>query len=104
MPADRAFGRVEKILRTHDTLLLPEEYYNCFSKVGYVRHYDIDWTVYDYKKISDNIMKKQHFKITDATILEVSPSPGNVIVKYFYTAAGCQHSLFKRGKLAKSQN
>jgi len=27
----------------------------------------------------------------------VTPSPGNVTVKNFYTAAGCQHSLFKRG-------
>ena len=46
MPADRAFGRVEEILRKKETILLPEEYYAAFRKVGNVKVYGDDWDVY----------------------------------------------------------
>ena len=36
LPADRAFGRVEKQLRRHETILLPSEYIDEFGIVGEV--------------------------------------------------------------------
>ena len=55
MPADRPFGRVEKIVRIHEIILLPDEYYDCFNKVGNVEKFGIDWFVYDCKKIADSL-------------------------------------------------
>ena len=99
MPADRAFGRVEKILRTHETILLPDKYYDCFNEVGNVGKFGIDWFVYDYKKIADKVFKKQpDFKITEAKILKVFPTPGQLTAKNFYASSGCRRSLVKRGK------
>ena len=99
MLTDRAFGRVEKILRTHEIILLPDEYYDCFNEVGNVRKFGIDWFVYDYKKLADKVLKKQPgFKITETKILEVFPTPGQLTVKNFYVFSGCRHSLVKRGK------
>ena len=50
MPADRAFGRVEKILKRKETILLPQEYYEAFEEVGNVMKHGIDWGVYYFKQ------------------------------------------------------
>ena len=42
MPADRAVGRVEKILRCHETILLPEDYFTIFNEIGRVLQYGAD--------------------------------------------------------------
>ena len=98
MPPDRAFGRVEKILRRHETILLPNQYFTIFSEVGRVLLYGVDWKVYDFKALSDKVVKKQPgFKITEAKILEVPPPPSKMTVKNFYAATGCQHSILKKG-------
>lgn len=99
MPADRAFGRVEKILKTKETILLPEEYYAAFEEVGHVIKYGTDWGVYDFKEQADsNLKKPPTFKISDTKVLEVAPPPANVLIKNYYNVAGCHHSLLKRGR------
>ncbi|XP_072017397.1 uncharacterized protein [Amphiura filiformis] len=99
MPADRAFGRVEQILRAKETILLPEEYYAAFEEVGHVIKYGTDWGVFDFKKVADaNLKKPPTFKITETKIREVAPPPAPLTVKNFYNAGGCQHTLLKRGK------
>ncbi len=99
MPADRAFGRVEKILRKKETILLPAEYYEAFEEVGHVIKYGIDWGVYDFKEVADqNIKKPPTFKISEVKVLGVGPPPAPVIVKNFYNAAGSPHTLLKRGR------
>ena len=45
MPPDRAFGRVEKLLRRKETILMPCEYFAVFSEVGNVLRSGDDWNV-----------------------------------------------------------
>ena len=99
MPADRAFGRVELILRKKETILLPVEYYTAFSQVGNVLKYPHDWKVYNYGKVAQqNIRKPPSFKITESNILLVQPPPASLTVKNSYAALGCEHTLLKRGR------
>lgn len=73
MPPDRAFGRVEKMLRRQETILLPAQYFTIFNEVGRVLQYGIDWEVNDFKSLSNKVVKKQPgFRITDAKVLEVT--------------------------------
>ena len=98
MPPDRAFRQVEKILRCHETILQPEDYFTIFNEIGRVLQYGADWKVYDFKAPSDKVVKKQlGFKITKAKVLEVLPPPSKMTIKNFYAAIGCQHSMLKRG-------
>jgi hypothetical protein len=63
MPPDRAFGRVEKLLRKEETLLQPKDYFEIFSRVGTICEIAVNWKLYDWKKWSTNILKsKQNFK------------------------------------------
>ena len=43
MQADRAFGRVEQMLRRKETILLPAGYYESFADVGHLKKYPDDW-------------------------------------------------------------
>ena len=98
MPPDRAFGRVEKLLRRKETILTPHEYFAAFNEVGHVFQYGDDWKVYDFKALSKIAVKTQPgFRITDAKVLEVVPESSKMTVRNFYAAAGCQHAILKRG-------
>ena len=78
--------------------MLPNQYFTIFSEVGRVLQYGVDWKVYDFKALSDKVVKKQPgFKITEAKVLEVPSPPSKMTVKNFYAATGCQHSILKKG-------
>ena len=89
MPADRAFGRVELILRKKETILLPAEYYTAFSQVGHVLTYPQEWKVYNYGKVAQkNLRKPPSFKITESNILLIQPPSASLAVKNSYDALG----------------
>ena len=103
MPPDRAFGRVEKLLRRKETILMPCEYFAVFSEVGNVLRCGDDWKVFDFKALAKTVVKNQPgFRITDAKVLEVVPESSQMTVKNFYASAGCQHSILKRGSRLSS--
>lgn len=49
LPADRIFGRCEKLIRSHSTIKSPEKYYELYSKVGLVRKLGTEWEICDIK-------------------------------------------------------
>ena len=49
MPANRVFGRVEKLLRSHAVIKSPEKYWEIYPQIGTVRKLGTDWIMYDYK-------------------------------------------------------
>ena len=82
MPPDRDFGRVEKLLRRKETILMPREYFAVFSEVGNVLRYGDDLKVYDFTALAKTVVKNQPgFRITDAKVLEVVPESSQMTVK-----------------------
>lgn len=49
MPADRVFGQVELVLRSHAFIKSPEKYYEIYSTKGEVRKLGSDWILYNIK-------------------------------------------------------
>ena len=65
MASDRAFGQVEKILRKHDSIFLPDEYKVIFSKSGKTLLLGEDFNLYNFKELFKNISGKiQNLKIS----------------------------------------
>ena len=81
MPEDRAFGRVEKMPRRIETILLPSGYYESFTKIGNLMIYPDDWRVYDFKGLSESTIRRPpSFKITESKIVEISAETSGFIV------------------------
>lgn len=55
LPADRVFGRLEKLLRRKTTMVTKEEYYEMYQEVGTVMKLGTDWTLKDIKSISTHL-------------------------------------------------
>lgn len=70
MPADRAFGILEKKLRKIDTILVPSEYDAVVSSVGTLHCAGSTVIVQDWQTAAGNIIRtKKDFKITDAKVI-----------------------------------
>nr|CAH7757750.1 unnamed protein product [Callosobruchus chinensis] len=57
LPADRAFGRVEKLLKRKN-LISPEEYNEVYSNVGKVKILGNDWALFNIKNITEELYNK----------------------------------------------
>ncbi|CAG9820696.1 unnamed protein product [Phaedon cochleariae] len=57
LPADRAFGRVEKILRQNPIVTHKKEYVDLYSEVGTVQSLGSDWKLYDIKELEKTFKK-----------------------------------------------
>ncbi|PSN33623.1 hypothetical protein C0J52_20104 [Blattella germanica] len=57
LPADRAFGIMEKELRRYSEVLTPEDYHNLYRNVGKVSVLGTDWQVQDFKSFSSKLHK-----------------------------------------------
>lgn len=58
LPADRVFGRIEKICRKRSEITTKEEYWNIFGEVGNVKVLGQDWDLLDWKDLSGSKFKK----------------------------------------------
>lgn len=57
LPADRVFGRVEKILKRHPTITSCEKYEEIYSEVGTVKRIGEDWKLLDIKELEHWLKK-----------------------------------------------
>lgn len=57
MPADRVFGRTEKMLRKKPSITTKEEYYTVYEQVGEIRKLGVDWTLCNANMLSNNCLK-----------------------------------------------
>lgn len=70
MPADRAFGILEKKLRQKDTILLPSDYDAVVSSVGTLHCVGSTVIVQDWQTATGDIIRtKKDFKITEAKVI-----------------------------------
>lgn len=51
LPADRTFGRIEKSLRKHSTIVSRDEYNTLYQQVGAVKKLGVDWKIYNLKSL-----------------------------------------------------
>lgn len=58
LPADRAFGRVEKLLKVKNMIISADEYNEVYCNVGKVRVLGKDWFLYNVKNIRMNFTIK----------------------------------------------
>lgn len=52
LPADRVFGRAEKVLRKKSIIISKDEYYQCYSSIGKINILGEDWALLDTKSLS----------------------------------------------------
>lgn len=100
MPPDRVFGRVEKEYRKREEILVPREYHEILKNHGTVNVWGQDWNTFDYKSVSQSIVKKKlPFKISEARVLTYQKRKGTVIckVRTTYTGYDIEVSSFKKG-------
>lgn len=112
LPADRAFGRVEKLLKKNETIISMQEYNEIYSNVGEVKELGKDWHLFEIKSIGDAIYNKMP-AIKDMKKIEIRKflsRQNTITIKYkgseFYKYednAGFQ-SLLKRGKKSRRSN
>lgn len=101
MPAERVFGRVEKLSRRHSEILLPEDYYE-YQEIGEVRKLGVDWTVKNTKALSSlysNLNKISEVKRIEISKNSSSGGPVQVrgLVYYRFYMNDPGESLLKRG-------
>lgn len=57
LPADRVFGRVEKLLRKQAEILLPEAYLDIYREVGECKMIGVDWEIQNFKSLEMYLKK-----------------------------------------------
>ncbi len=96
LPADRAFGRVEKLLRKRETILTPQEYHAILRNVGNVKVLGTDFHIYDWGEYSNrNVKTDLGFKISRVRVVEVDK---RIHIRATYSGYGCDHNILKRGR------
>ncbi|KAH1008101.1 hypothetical protein HUJ04_005247 [Dendroctonus ponderosae] len=94
------FLEVEKEYRRREEILVPREYYEILKNHGTVNIWGQDWNTFDYKSVSQSIVKKElHFKRSETRVLTYQKRKGTVICKVrpTYTGYDIEVSSFKKG-------
>lgn len=111
MPADRVFGRVEKIFRKNPTIVSKEEYIGYYSQVGGVKVLGQDWKIFNIKELQNYLNKI--VGISDLKRISLQKTQIQKTGEITISLACFQHyrfeaksevskSLYKRGKTLKN--
>ncbi|KAK5638653.1 hypothetical protein RI129_012948 [Pyrocoelia pectoralis] len=79
LPADRIFGRVEKILRRHAVIKTPEKYWELYSTVGEIRKLGPDWSLFNIKEALGSLKKVVGISTSKRIIIKKRPVSGVVM-------------------------
>lgn len=106
LPADRVFGRVEKLLRKTSTIISKEEYERLYSQVGTVKALGRDWKIFDIKGLQNCLAKVKGISDYKQILLTKGTNGNTVKAKYyenfrFETGRETWNKLLKRGKTDK---
>lgn len=103
LPPDRVFGRMEKVLRRLEVLLLPSDYHNIYQDFGTVHVLGSDWELKDCKTQAKNLFKVNlGFKISEVKVIRFESN--KIGVKSLYNGDFCYHNIGKKGKKISSFN
>ncbi|KAK5648042.1 hypothetical protein RI129_002934 [Pyrocoelia pectoralis] len=81
LPADRVFGQIEKVVRSHSTIKSPTKYYEIYSKTGEVRRLGADWFVFDIKAALDTLKKIQGISAAKRIFIKRSKNKTDILLK-----------------------
>ncbi|XP_031327207.1 uncharacterized protein LOC116182841 [Photinus pyralis] len=81
LPADRIFGRIEKILRSHSLIKTPDAYWELYTKVGEVRKLGSDWNLLDVKNMLQWLKKVNGISSCRRFFIKKNVSANNILVK-----------------------
>lgn len=100
MPADRAFGIIEKKLKDETVLLVPEKYDDIVRTVGTLHIYGVDFPWMNWQGLSNtSAVSKKTFKISSAKRIDIKPQSALIGVRKNYKRPPiCKHTLLKRGR------
>jgi hypothetical protein len=105
LPADRVFGRVERELSKHPTILSNFDYVKLYERFGAVKELGKDWKLKDVKELSNHYQKLDHMSELKKITMQKFVVGLKVVVKVksskfyrFEEADNEFHSLLKRGK------
>lgn len=98
MPADRAFGLLEKKLRKKEKIILPTEYDCIVSSIGNLHIVGQNVVVADWNSSVGRILRTEKgFKITDAKVIGLDLNkPNDVTFQAVYTVPPTFHKVLKK--------
>lgn len=97
LPADRAFGRVSKDIKCHETILLPKDYYAILEEHGVVMKYGKDWVASDFKAATKGHLKpRRPFQISNVKRMQIKND--KVGVSDSFSGDFQEHSVLRPGK------
>lgn len=100
MPADRTFGRIEKIIRKKKEILSPVAYYSIFEKFSQVKVYGKDFQFHDYKSAVKPLLKPFPFKITEQKVIQyIKGKKASVGVSSTYSGSFVTANILKKQKM-----
>jgi hypothetical protein len=103
LPADRVFGRMEKVLRRLEVLLLPSDYHKIYQDFGIVYVLGSDWELKDCKAQVKKLFKANlGFKISQVKVIRFESN--KIGVKSLYNGEFCYHNIGKKGKKINAFN
>lgn len=111
MPADRAFGLIERELRRKTTIIDPSEYHAIFQRYGTLKIIGQHWSPYDWKTEASEVMKSAaqlHFQIKKCKrFLITKTAKNNVLISgemVYNTDSGVSKVCCKKGKTVSQIN
>ncbi len=106
MPADRAFGQVERKIKPLETVYTPEEYDEIVKSVGNLFIVNSDVQIKDHKTEASSVLKADKgFLISDSKVLSYSPNEkGEIQTRKSYSSAPETSSIIKKKDLNKVYN
>jgi len=111
MPADRVFGRVEKIFRNNPTIVSKEEYIGHYAQVGSAKVLGQDWKIFDIKELQNYLNKIVGISDLKRISLEKTRIQKTKEIKIsiacfqhyrFEAQSEVKRPIFKRGKSLKN--
>nr|CAH7746213.1 unnamed protein product [Callosobruchus chinensis] len=98
LPADRVFGRAEKVLKRHTVIVNPEEYNELYKKIGEVKRLGKEWDLFDIKGLSEIYNKVSGIKDFKRCFIKKSVYNNGTPFYRFADGVSSQVTLLKRGK------
>lgn len=96
LPPDRVFGRIERELRMKEVILLPDTYYHVYEKYGRVKKFRQHFRVYDFKNLSDRMLKKNVINSRQSRIWEFRKNDRSaVFVGDTYSGVFQRHNVLR---------
>lgn len=103
LPPDRVFGRIEKIYRSRQQIVEPQEYHSVLSDHATLKILGTDWRVLNFKKCADIALKtKRPFSMREQRVFIYKKGSNYVSAKNTYTGDTSDYSVVKNVKQWKN--